>query len=469
MARILLVDDEANIRRILAMLLAHDGHEVLEAAGIREALAVVASGFLDLVITDQKMPDGEGIDLVAACRQADPTLPVVVLTAFASVELAVEAMRRGAFDFITKPFMPDVVRAAVQRACERADLLRENERLKVEVRRRGPHGAILGESPSIRSVRELVRRVAPTGSTVLIQGETGTGKELVARAIHDLSPRAREPFVAVNCAAVAETLLESELFGHERGAFTGADRARQGLFETAHRGTLLLDEAGEMSPALQAKLLRVLTDGRVSRVGSSAPKTVDVRILVATHRDLRKKVAEGKFREDLYFRIAVVPVFIPPLRERMDDLPVLSDHFVAQLAVELNTPPRAIGREAVEKLRGYAFPGNVRELRNLIERAYILARGGGPFGPEDFFLESLGVPDTTASATAGPTGSMERWLDSLSGRVDLRATLEAVERGLLVRALNSARGVQAEAARLVGISRSDMAYKLRKHGLVEEI
>jgi DNA-binding NtrC family response regulator len=465
MARILIVDDEANLRRILAMLLIEDGHAVFEASGVREAVRLVETSPFDLVITDQKMPDGDGLEVLGASRDADPTLPVVVLTAFASVESAVEAMRRGAFDFITKPFQPEVVRAAVGRACERTDLLRENQRLKTEVRRLGSTGEILGVSESIRRVRDTIARVATTDSTVLIRGETGTGKELAARAIHEQSSRAAGPFIAVNCAALPETLLESELFGHERGAFTGADRARQGLFETAHRGTLFLDEAGEMSPALQAKLLRVLTDARVIRVGATASRPIDVRIVVATHRDLEQRVREGLFREDLYYRIAVVPLVIPPLRERLEDLPVLIDNLLAQLARDLNMSRRTIRQEALEKLKRYAFPGNVRELRNLLERAYILGRGE-TLGGEDFPFDpsALGAAEPSPRESVDPTS---RWLEAMPERIDLRATIESMERSLLVRALRSAEGVQAEAARTLGISRSDMAYKLKKHGLVE--
>ncbi len=259
-------------RRILAVLLQGAGHGVSEAAGVAEAKALLAASPIDLVITDQRMADGQGLEVIAATKEADPALPVVMLTAFATVELAVEAMRLGAFDFISKPFVPDAVRAVVERAVERTRLVRENERLRVEVRRLGASDLLLGESPAMRELRERITRVAPTNSTVLITGETGTGKELVARAVHRESARASAPFVAVNCAAFPETLLESELFGHERGAFTGADRARHGVFEAAHRGTLFLDEAGEMSLALQAKLLRVINDGRFLRVGSTTPK-----------------------------------------------------------------------------------------------------------------------------------------------------------------------------------------------------
>jgi DNA-binding NtrC family response regulator len=462
MARILVVDDEANMRRILSVLLQGDGHSVTGAPGVAEAKAQLASSPFDLVITDQRMPDGDGLEVIAAAKEADAALPVVMLTAYASVELAVDAMRLGAFDFISKPFVPDAVRAAVRRALERTELVRENERLKVEVARLGPPDLLLGESPAMRALRERIGRVAPTNSTVLITGETGTGKELVARAVHRASPRSDAPFVAVNCAAFPESLLESELFGHERGAFTGADRARQGLFEAAHRGTLFLDEAGEMSLPLQAKLLRVLNDGQFLRVGSTTPRTVDVRIVVATHRNLRERIREGGFREDLYYRVAVVPLEIPPLRERLEDLPLLFGHFLAGAARDLKTPVRRVSPAALEKLAGYSFPGNIRELRNLIERACILATSD-EIGPDDFLLAPSG-----AGGAAAPLGPRDRFVAALPFPLDLRATLESVEKALIVRALGDAGGVQAEAARRLGLSRSDLAYKLKKYGIGTE-
>src|SRR5215472_4827442 len=372
MGRILIVDDEPNMRRILASNLRLDQHQIWEAGGVDEAQRSLASHDFDVVITDQKMPDGEGLSVLASAHENDPTLPVIILTAVATIELAVEAMRSGAFDFLTKPFQPEVVRATVQRAYERTRLLRENILLKDAVVRLEGTSEIYGDSPAMHEVRERITRVAPTNATVLITGETGTGKEVVARAIHRNSPRAPKPFVAVNCAAFTETLLESELFGHEKGAFTGADRQRQGLFEAAHEGTLFLDEAGEMSLAAQAKLLRVLTDGQVLRVGSTRLRHVDVRVLVATHHNLEQRVKEGLFREDLFYRLAVVPIHLPPLRDRIDDVAGLSEIFCQQVSTELKMPRRHLGSEAQEKLRRYHFPGNLRELRNLIERTYIL-------------------------------------------------------------------------------------------------
>lgn len=454
MARILVIDDEPNMRRILTLILEEAGHKVTQAGGVKEALDQLASNRFDLVITDKKMPDGDGFEVLRYCRENEPSLPVVILTALATVELAVEAMQAGAFDFISKPFVPEVVTAVAGRATERTKLLRENEALKEEAKRYAFADEILGISPAITAVKEKIARVAPTNATVLITGETGTGKELVARAIHRGSARASENFLAVNCAAVSEQLLESELFGHEKGAFTGADQPRQGLFEAAHHGTLFLDEAGEMSLGLQAKLLRVLTNGQFLRVGATVTRTVDVRVIVATHRDLQERVRDGSFREDLYYRVAVVPIHLPPLRERREDIPILVDSLINQITRDLKIKPKTVGAEALGKLKGYDFPGNIRELRNLLERACILALGDEITG-DDLVLQ-----------TNNNHGVSERnWIESLPEAIELPDTLDAIELDLIRRALRQAKGVQAEAARRLGISRSDLAYKLKKHQL----
>jgi len=445
------------MRRILASNLAFDRHTVTQAAGVQEAVAYLAVNHFDAVITDQKMKDGEGLDLLARAREIDPALAVVLLTAFATVELAVESMRQGAFDFITKPFQPDVVRATVQRACRHTQLLRENGLLRLTVDRLEGDDEIFGTSPAIELVRQMIARVAPTNATVLITGETGTGKELVARSVHKRSERAEKPFVAVNCAAFTETLLESELFGHEKGAFTGADRLRLGLFEAAHEGTLFLDEAAEMSLATQAKLLRVLAEGKILRVGSTKPRDVDVRVVAATHRNLEERVKEGSFRQDLYYRLAVVPIHLAPLRERRDDIPGLSELFARRAAKDLKVPYRLIRPEALAKLKSYDFPGNIRELRNLIERAFILA-AEPQIGPQDF-------PVATNEATSKNPASAATcadWIQALPESVHLRKLLEDVERTLIVRALEASGAVQAEAARRLQLSRSDLAYKLNK-------
>lgn len=461
MARVLVVDDEPGMRRILELNLRRDGHAVVEAAGAAEAIDLLKREDFDVVLTDQKMPDGSGLDVLRAAQEDDISTSVIFLTAVGTLELAVESMRQGAFDFLTKPFAPDVVRAAVRRASEHSALLRENAVLKTAVRKLEGADEILGHSAAICNVRDFIGRVAMTSTTVLITGETGTGKELVARAIHRNSLRAKKPFIAINCAAVTETLLESELFGHERGAFTGADKARAGLFEAAHEGTLFLDEVAEMSLAAQAKLLRVLADGEIQRVGSTATRRVDVRVLAATHRRLEDRVRESLFRQDLYYRLAVVPVHLAPLRQRPEDISELSRALARRIADEMKIPSRPISAAALEKLSGYSFPGNVRELENLLERALILGQGS-ELQPEDFLLQPA---STSAPSPAGEV-TPELLAAQLPKHLDLRKTLTEIERALIVRSLNLANGVQAEAARYLGVSRSDLGYKIGKHGLL---
>ena len=460
MAKVLVVDDEPGMRRILTVNLRRDSHVVVEATGANEAVALLGREDFDVVVTDHKMPDGSGLDVLRAVQDDDPTTSVIFLTAVGTLELAVESMRQGAFDFITKPFIPDVVRAAIRRASQHTALLRENAVLKKEMRKLEGADEILGHCTEIRAVRDIVARVAGTTSSVLITGETGTGKELVARAIHRNSLRAHKPFIAINCAALTETLLESELFGHERGAFTGADKARGGLFEAAHEGTLFLDEVAEMSAAAQAKLLRVLASGEIQRVGSTATRKVDVRVLAATHRDLQERIREGLFREDLYYRLAVVPLHLPSLRERGDDVGELCASICLRIAEEMKVPSRPISAAALAKLKTYAFPGNIRELRNLLERALILGQQA-ELQPEDFHLQTLGAP------LRSPDGELtvEQLAALLPKRLDLREAMARFERALLERALEMTNGVQAEAARHLEISRSDLGYKVGKYAL----
>jgi two-component system response regulator HydG len=463
-SKVLVVDDEPNMRHILALHLRHGRHEIIEAAGVEEARRAIGQETLDAVIADQKMKDGDGLEVLAFARNVDPTLSVVFLTAFATIELAVESMRRGAFDFITKPFVPEVVLAATQRAIERTQLLRENGRLRDAVIRLEGSAEIVGRSAAIREMRKRIARVAPTNATVLITGETGSGKELVARSIHQSSPLASKPFIAVNCAAFPDTLLESELFGHERGAFTGADRAREGLFEAANDGTLFLDEAGDMSIAAQSRLLRVLSDGLVTRLGSTKPRRVNVRLLVATNRDLERRVREGLFREDLYYRIAVVPLAVPPLRERREDIPQLCQLFLAQASRDLKIPLRTVSDDAIKLLLGYNFPGNVRELKNLIERACILSTGG-EIVANNFPVTLAKRIDAADLTDAKSQMELEELARMLPESLDLRHFLASLEKALILRSLRAARWVQAEAARRLGLTRSDLSYKLDKHGL----
>lgn len=468
MAKVLVVDDEAGMRRILSVNLRRDAHVVVEAEGATQALAEMAREDFDVILTDQKMPDGSGLDILRAAHEDDPTTAVVFLTAVGTLELAVESMRQGAFDFLTKPFVPEVIRAAVRRASEHTALLRENAVLRKEMRRLEGADEILGQCAAMRAVRDMVARVAGTASTVLITGETGTGKELIARAIHRNSQRAHKPFIAVNCAAVTETLLESELFGHERGAFTGADKARSGLFEAAHEGTLFLDEVAEMSAAAQAKLLRVLASGEIQRVGSTSTRKVDVRVLAATHRNLLDRIQQNDFREDLYYRLAVVPIHLPPLRERREDLQELCHTLCLRIAGEIKTEARPVSPAALAKLEQYAFPGNIRELRNLLERASIL--GQQPeLQPDDFHVvtrSTLDEPVPAVSASSAKKLTVEELVGWLPPHLDLHEIVARFERSLLERALSMTSGIQAEAARTLGISRSDLGYKVNKYGLM---
>lgn len=458
MGKVLIVDDEPSMRRIVKANLRQDSHTSVEASSPSEAIALLLKENFDVVLTDQKMAGGSGLDVLRAVQESDPTTSVIFLTAVGTVELAVESMRQGAFDFLTKPYVLDVMLATIRRACERTALLRENAVLRTTVRKLEGADEIIGESKSICVVRELIARVAQASSTVLITGETGTGKELVARAIHRNSPRANRPFIAINCAAVTETLLESELFGHERGAFTGAEKARNGLFEAAHEGTLFLDEVAEMSPAAQAKLLRVLANGEIQRVGSTTLRKVDVRVLAATHRDLQARVHGGQFREDLFYRLAVVPIQLPPLRERKEDIEDLCQMLCARIAREMKVPSKQLSVGAVAKLRSYAFPGNIRELANLLERALILGQDF-ELQPEDFPLQ----PGAAPSSRSGTEVTIELLAAQLPEQLDLREMLAKLERSLIERAINSSGGVQAEAARRLGLSRSDLGYKVGKY------
>lgn len=457
MARVLIVEDEPNMRKMIAVHLRQDGHSLVEAGSLREGLGALESEDFDVILTDQRLGDGEGTDLLERVRQADPTLALVMLTAYGNVELAVETMRRGAFDFLTKPFVSSNLKAVIQRAARHTQLNRENDVLRSTVGRLEGGSEIRGTSRPMERLRDMIARVGPTDSTVLIMGETGTGKELAARAIHRTSQRAERPLISVNCAAFSETLLESALFGHERGAFTGADRTRQGLFEAAHEGTLFLDEAGELSPSAQAKLLRVLAEGCITRIGSTTTRRVNVRVIAATHRNLAREVEEGRFRQDLYYRLAVVPILVPPLRERTEDIPEIADFLLRQIARELKIPCKRLHADALQQLMAYGFPGNVRELRNLLERACIL-------NAEQEILW-VDLPEAAISATESLSSSFAL-SGTLPDELPLRATLAGWERSIIESMLARTGGSKAEAARRLGLSKSDLSYKLSKFGLL---
>ncbi len=441
------------MRKLIALNLRREGHALVAVALVREALAALETQDFDVILTDQKLPDGQGLEILEALSHVGSATSVVVLTAFGTVELAVETMRKGAFDFLTKPFAADNLKAVIQRAAHHTLLRRENTLLRGAVGALEGDSEIHGDGQKMQALKELIRRVGPTEATVLITGETGTGKELVARAVHRASGRARRPIISVNCAAFSETLLESELFGHEKGSFTGADHVRYGLFETAHQGTLFLDEAGEMSPAAQAKLLRVLAEGKITRVGATVSRDVDVRVLVATHRNLLREVEQGRFRQDLYYRLAIVPIQVPPLRERMEDIPVLSEYLLRQIASDLKISARRLHPDAVHQLMQYGFPGNIRELRNLLERACILTSGTEIF--------ALDLPHPSDEGNENEKMMLPEFPDEFN----LRLTLAEWERQAILRVLSQTQGGKAEAARRLGLSKSDITYKLTKYGI----
>ena len=436
--RILLAEDRASLRQALTETLRRADYEVVEAAEGKSAADLVAQGGFDLGLYDLKMPVLSGLDLLKATRARWPLVPVILLTAYGSVELAVEAMKAGAADFLTKPVDTEHLLLVVQRALDASRRERVQEALAGDLKRSPAFQEILGESPALLEAQSLAQRIAPTDVTCLLLGETGTGKKLFARAIHGASPRARQPFVAVNCAAIPATLLENELFGHEKGAYTGAHETRAGRFEVAHRGTVFLDEIGEMAPDLQSKLLRVLEEKAFTRVGGTAMVRVDVRVLCATNRDLSQMVAAKEFRQDLYYRLAAFPIRIPPLRERPDDVSRLADHFLRHFGRELGRPQLTLTPRAMEHLAAQPWPGNVRELMNRIERASILA---GPDGVID--APALELPVEPAQALRVPP--------ALAGLEDPERWLEAEGRWRAGEVLRRCGGDLRRAARLLGL------------------
>ena len=375
METILVVDDEKNYLLVLKELLAEEGYEVLTAQSGGSALTILQETDLDLVLTDMKMPGMSGLELLEKFKQKDPQLPVVMMTAFGTVEKAVEAMKKGAFDYISKPFDNETLKKTVAKALNLWRIIKENRFLSQELKSKFGPSDLIGNSAPIQQVRDLIQKVAVTKATVLVTGESGTGKELVARAIHSHSPRRDKPLISVNCSALAETLLESELFGHERGAFTGATSQRKGRFETADGGTLFLDEVGEMAPSVQVTLLRVLQNREFERVGGNKTIKVDVRLIAASNRDLKEEIPRGTFREDLYYRLNVVHIEVPPLRDRRGDLPLLIRYFLERFSKELNKETPTLSPEAMELVMDYSWPGNIRELENMLERAVILYSG----------------------------------------------------------------------------------------------
>ena len=449
-ARILVVDDERSLREFLEIFFRREGYAVTTAAGVEEAQLAVASDDFDVVISDVQLAGASGLELLRGVKEAAPDTVVIMITAFATTENAIEAMKQGAYDYITKPFKVDELRLVIEKALEKKLLADENQRLRTALRSRTP--SLVGSSEAMRRVHDLIAQVATTKTNVLVTGESGTGKELVARGIHDLSERRDKPFIAVNCGAIPENLLESELFGHVRGAFTGAVSNKPGLVETADGGTLFLDEIGELPQSLQVKLLRLIQEKTLRRVGGNNDQRVDVRIVAATNRDLQAEAQAGRFREDLYYRLNVIQIALPPLRERMEDVPVLVQHFLEKYRRELGKHVTNLSPAAMEKILAHPFPGNVRELENLIERAVALARG--PVLDTDVLPGSVLERSASARAPAPPAAGSN--LDEI---------LASYERGLLTDALQRAGGVKKRAARLLGISFRSFRYRLEKLGL----
>jgi two-component system response regulator AtoC len=450
--RVLIVDDEPRMQRILELMLLQMGHVPLLAGDGREALDLLQAEEVDLVVSDLQMPVMDGLELLARVREQGSDIPFIVITAYGTVESAVAAMKHGACDYIIRPFEMEAVELAITRALALHHIQQENTFLRREVEK--GWGEFVGRSPAMRKLYEMIGQVAESKTSVLITGETGTGKELAARAIHQASPRRAALFVPINCAAIPAELLESELFGHAKGAFTGAHRERVGKFEMAHNGTLFLDEITEMNPLLQAKLLRVLQENLVERLGSNEPIPVDVRLIAATNRDPLEALRQGKLREDLYYRIQVFTIELPPLRKRLDDIPLLVDHFLAKLGAKLGIAPAGMERRAVEKLQTYRWPGNVREMENVMERAMVLSRG------ERIDIRHL-PQDIVDSAPSADVSSDPVIAQSLS----LEPAVEALESSLIAQALARAGGNKAKAARLLEISERSLWYKLKKYGL----
>jgi two-component system NtrC family response regulator len=446
-ATILLIDDDDSLRRVMEFSLTEAGHKVETAASGEEGLRLFEKSSFDAVITDITMPGLNGMEVLARVRARDADLPVIMITAYGTIENAVQAMKEGAFDYITKPFNRDELRLTLEKALRLRRLEKENVELRAEVTDRYRFESIVGSSDKIKGVLDLAGRVAGSDATVLITGERGTGKELLAKGIHFNSPRSVGPFVAVNCAAIPETLIESELFGHVKGAFTGAVKDKEGKFELADGGTILLDEIGDLRVDLQAKILRVLQERMVDRVGGSKPIPVDVRVIASTNRDIEQAIKEGKFREDLYDRINVVALHIPPLRERKEDIPLLAKHFLNKFSRNAQV---SMNEEALGVLVSYGWPGNVRELESVIERASVLKRGD--------VITPADLPDKLKKEKSG----IENIILNLP---DDGIALEDLERSLIIKALEKHKGNQTRAAEYLGITRPTLIYRMEKYGL----
>lgn len=456
--RVLIVDDEPGLREVLGIALRRDGFDVVAAPGAKIAKEKILESVppFPLVITDLVMPDGSGLEVLATAKKASSATEVVVMTAHSAVDSAVDAMRGGAFDFVIKPFSPAHIVALSHKALERQAIVRENQRLKAQLERFDPGDIDLGTSPRMHEVASLIQKVANTKTTVLITGESGTGKERIAELLHRRSERRDKPFGVVNCGALPEALMESELFGHEKGAFTGASSRAAGLFRDSDGGTVLLDEVGELPPPLQVKLLRVLQERKIRAVGGTTELPVDVRVLAATNRDVETEVKAGRFRQDLYYRLNVIRIEIPPLRDRREDVPRLAERFIKRFSDENQKAVRGLSPDALRALDRFDFPGNVRELENMMERAVALASG-----------DTIGLGDLP-SIVSGLSGQATPFVTSLPPEgCNLDEVLSEIERRLIVQALERTEGVRTPAAKLLGITFRSLRYRLQKQGIDE--
>jgi two-component system, NtrC family, response regulator len=454
METILVVDDEKNYLLVLSAVLEEEGYEVLTALGGHEALEIQKSSDLDLILSDMKMPTMDGIELLENIKALDPDLPVIMMTAHGTIDKAVEAMQKGAYSYILKPFDNERLTIYVKKAVAMFQVVKENRRLRETVESQYRFGNFIGKSKPIRDVFEMIRKVAPSNATVLIEGESGTGKELVAKSIHFNSPRRNKPFIAVNCSALAESLLESELFGHEKGAFTGAVARKKGRFELADSGTLFLDEIGELSQNLQVKLLRVLQEKTFELVGGTRPITADIRVIAATNKILKEEMISGRFREDLFYRLNVVRIVLPPLKQRKEDILLLVNHFIEKFAPErkVDVPVKGVDQEVDRLFFDYSWPGNVRELENLIEQVMILC-------PND----TIRVSDLPMDFIDNAQNALH--LEGIPSDATLYDTLATIEKAMIERALKMADNVQAHAAAMLGIGKSGLNQKIKKYNL----
>ncbi|MEM7481381.1 MAG: sigma-54 dependent transcriptional regulator [Acidobacteriota bacterium] len=453
--RLLIVDDEESVVSFLSLLFEEQGFTVETAGSVGEARKTLHRGY-DLCLFDIMMPDGNGLDLLKEVRESEPRTSVIMMTAYTSTKSAIEAMKLGAYDYISKPFDVEELKVLVQKALATAELVDENVYLRRELEQKYTFSNIIGRSPKMQTIFSLIDRVARTSSTVLIRGESGTGKELIARALHFASQRSNKRFLSINCGALPENLLESELFGHERGAFTGAVREKKGLFQEASGGTLFLDEIGEMTPTMQVRLLRALQEKVVRKVGGNREEPIDVRIIAATNQNLEERIAEGQFREDLFYRINVIPIELPALRQRREDIPLLVDHFVRKCTEDMGLDEKKVTAEAMKALERYDWPGNVRELENVVERTLALTTGPT--------LTSKDLPDAVFSMRSSNPTAVQLPEEGM----DLEAYLEHVRAQLMGQALERADGVQTQAAELLGMSFRSFRYYAKKAGLKDE-